>query len=115
MRAASHPPVWIHRKCELQSLKKMLNGTKVLTSYKLSSILPYDFLSLAVNQGGALSRDGALWRYFTVVPTNLRSINLHPSNLKDSGAESSNEGNGCATKMCTGYVPWRQRISNVTG
>ena len=26
VRAASHPPVWIHRKCELLSLKKMLNG-----------------------------------------------------------------------------------------
>ena len=26
VRAASHPPVWIHRKCELRSLKKMLNS-----------------------------------------------------------------------------------------
>ena len=26
VRAASHPPVWIHRKCELRSLKKKLNS-----------------------------------------------------------------------------------------
>ena len=26
VRAASHPPVWIYRKCELRTLKKMLNS-----------------------------------------------------------------------------------------
>ena len=48
VRAASHPPVWIHRKCELRSLKKMLNGLCCDDDYTIAQWLR---ASLATSEG----------------------------------------------------------------
>ena len=41
VRAASHPPVWIHRKCELRSLKKMLNSLRWDDDYTIAQWLEH--------------------------------------------------------------------------
>ena len=48
MRAASHPPVWIHRKCELRSLKKMLNGLCWDDDYTIAQWLEHRWLQARV-------------------------------------------------------------------
>ena len=48
MRAASHPPVWIHRKCELRSLKKMLNGLCWDDDYTIAQWLEHRYLQARV-------------------------------------------------------------------
>ena len=55
MRAASHPPVRIHRKCELRSLKKMLNGLCWDDDYTIAQWLEHRWLQARVsgsNPGG---------------------------------------------------------------
>ena len=48
VRAASHPPVWIHRKCELRSLKKMLNGLCCDDDYTIAQRLEHRWLQARV-------------------------------------------------------------------
>ena len=48
VRAASHPPVWIHRKCELRSLKKMLNGLCWDDDYTIAQWLEHRWLQARV-------------------------------------------------------------------
>ena len=48
VRAASHPPVWIHRKCELRSLKKMLNGLCRDDDYTIAQWLEHRWLQARV-------------------------------------------------------------------
>ena len=44
VRAASHLPVWIHRKCELRSLKKTLNGLCLDDDYTIAQWLKHRWL-----------------------------------------------------------------------
>ena len=48
VRAASHPPVWIHRKCELRSLKKTLNGLCLDDDYTIAQRLEHRWLQARV-------------------------------------------------------------------
>ena len=48
VRAASHPPVWIHRKCELRSLKKTLNGLCLDDDYTIAQWLEHRWLQARV-------------------------------------------------------------------
>ena len=48
VRAASHPPVWIHRKCELRSLKKTLNGLCLDDDYTIAQWLEHRWLQVRV-------------------------------------------------------------------
>ena len=48
VRAASHPPVWIHRKCELRSLKKPLNGLCLDDDYTIAQRLEHRWLQARV-------------------------------------------------------------------
>ena len=48
VRAASHPPVWIHRKCELRSLKKTLNGLCLDDDYTIAQWLEHCWLQARV-------------------------------------------------------------------
>ena len=48
VRAASHPPVWIHRKCELRSLKKMLNCLCWDDDYTIAQWLEHRWLQARV-------------------------------------------------------------------
>ena len=48
VRAASHPPVWIHRKCELRSLKKTLNGLCLDDNYTIAQWLEHRWLQAKV-------------------------------------------------------------------
>ena len=48
VRAASHPPVWIHRKCELRSLRKMLNGLCWDDDYTIAQWLEHRWLQAKV-------------------------------------------------------------------
>ena len=48
VRAASHPPVWIHRKCELRSLKKMLKGLCWVDDYAIAQWLEHRWLQARV-------------------------------------------------------------------
>ena len=48
VRAASHPPVWIHRKCELRSLKKTLNGLCWDDDYTIAQWLEHRWLQARV-------------------------------------------------------------------
>ena len=41
VRAASHPPVWIQRQCELRSLKKMLNSLCYDDDYTIAQWLEH--------------------------------------------------------------------------
>ena len=48
VRAASHPPVWIHRKCELRSLKKTLSGLCRDDDYTIAQWLGHRWLQARV-------------------------------------------------------------------
>ena len=48
VRAASHPPVWIHRKCELRSLRKTLNGLCLDDDYTIAQWLEHRWLQARV-------------------------------------------------------------------
>ena len=48
VRAASHPPVWIHRMCELRSLKKTLNGLCLDDDYTIAQWLEHRWLQARV-------------------------------------------------------------------
>ena len=48
VKAESHPPVWILRKCELQSLKKMLNGLCWDDDYTIAKWLEHRWLQTRV-------------------------------------------------------------------
>ena len=48
VRAASHPPVWIHRKCELRRLKKTLNGLCLDDDYTIAQWLEHRWLQARV-------------------------------------------------------------------
>ena len=48
VRAASHPPVWIHRKCELRSLKKTLNSLCLDDDYTIAQWLEHRWLQARV-------------------------------------------------------------------
>ena len=48
VRAASHPPVWIHRNCESRSLKKMLNGLCWDDDYTIAQWLEHHWLQARV-------------------------------------------------------------------
>ena len=48
VKAASHPPVWIHRKWELRSLKKMLNSLCWDDDYTIAQWLEHRWLQARV-------------------------------------------------------------------
>ena len=57
VRAAYHSPVWIHRKCELRSLKKMLNSLCWDDDYTIAQWLEHRWLQARV-PGSSPGGDG---------------------------------------------------------
>ena len=76
VRAASHPPVWIHRKCELQSLKKILNGLCWDDDYTIAQWLEHRWLQARV-PGSSPGGDSQIFSSdFSRLSLSLKPVNI---------------------------------------